>query len=143
MRPLPTLLALVLAVGPCATPPDAPGRWTGYLFPPFDAIPVALDVTLTEGGTLTGTFLAPTVGYPAVPLGDVHLAGDTLVAALADPLSWVAFEGRLDGDRYEGEFHEGGGSTPFVLARAGTAAARALDARAAAQRATPPDPPSP
>ena len=135
MKPLAAGLVLALSAATCATSPDPRGEWTGYLLPPFDAIPIGLEITGVEGGALTGFFLAPDVGYPSIPLGDLSLAGDTLVATLADPLSWVAFRGRLSGDLYEGEFDEAGGSTPFALARAGSDAARALEARAAAQRA--------
>lgn len=131
MKPLLAMLLTALAAPTCADPPDPIGRWTGYLLPPLDALPIALDVTAADDGTLTGAFLAPDYGYPSVPLGEVRLDGDSLVVTLADPLSWVAFEGRLAGDLYEGAFHEGGGSTPFALARAGTEAARGLHDRAA------------
>ena len=134
MKPLAALLLAALAASTCGDPPDPRGRWTGYLLPPFDALPIGLDVTAADGGALTGVFLAPDYGYPSVPLGEVRLAGDTLVAALGGRLSFVAFEGRLRGDLFEGEFHEGGGSTPFALARVGTATGHALDAWAACRR---------
>ena len=139
MKTLAAGLVLALSTATCTTAPDPRGQWTGYLLPPFDAIPIGLEVTGVEDGALTGAFLAPEVGYPSVPLGDLCLARDTLVATLADPLSWVAFRGRLTGDLYEGVFDEAGGSTPFALARAGSDAARALDARAAAHGAAPDD----
>ena len=126
MKPLLAVLLAALSASTCGGPPDPLGRWTGYLLPPLDALPIGLDVEAGENGTLAGAFLAPAYGYPSVPLGDVRLDGDSLVAALAEPLAWVVFEGRLDGDVYAGEFHEAGGSTPFVLARAGTEAARDL-----------------
>ena len=126
VRPLGLAVALLLAAGAPAAQPDAlVGRWKGAFFPPGDAVPVSL--VLSGDATVPSTFSATTLGLDGVPVARVDVVGDTVRVSLGGDYGSVALRGLRIGEAVHGVLDDGAETSPLLLARSGTRAARGVD----------------
>ena len=124
-RTLGLAAALLLPVGtPVAQPTALVGRWEGAFFPPGDAVPVVLSIS--DAADAPGTFTAPTLGLDGVPIARVDVAAGSARVLLGGDLASVSLHGARIGDALHGVLDDGADTSPLLLARSGTDAARGV-----------------
>jgi hypothetical protein len=77
-------------------------------------VPTALTITTASDGTHSGTWASP---RGSTPIGEIAIEGDTI--RISVPAVMGSWEGKLtaDGSTLEGEWRQGGTTSPLVLAR--------------------------
>lgn len=118
------LVTLVVVLAAAALAParaDADplaGRWEGAVDPAALDLRIEVEFTPRDGG-YGGTLDVPLQRAHGLPLRDVRRDADGAIAFTVPDLPGSAsFEGRMNGDRIEGLFRQGGSEVPFVLTRA-------------------------
>ncbi len=119
MMPPRLLLFCLLALSPHLVAADAAARWEGAIQIPGRELRLILDLAQDSRGEWIGSAILPDLGIKGARLtaisvddGDVSFA---IKGALADP----KLTGRVTGDRFTGDFHQGGNIARFALRSAG------------------------
>lgn len=124
-------LLIALLVTTVAAQADPVGAWRGALGP--GTLDLEIHVTFVADETdagLAGTIDIPDQGLLGQPLAGVTVDGADVAFAVAGLPGDPSFAGKIDGDRIEGTFVQGGQPLPFFLDRStGPAALRPQEPR--------------
>lgn len=131
-RPLVRTVLFLLAASPLsgsvALAGDFAGPWKGAIEIPGS--PLGVHVDLKGGGeSLGGTIDIPAQGARGLHLGEFVVDGSKIRFSISGIPGTPTFDGTLEGESIQGQFHQGGQTFPFRLSRA--------------EPAAPPEPPPP
>lgn len=117
---------LVLMSAASVTSANASAHWQGEIAIPGKATGVVLDLDKNKEGAWQGSITLPGLNISAVPLADIHVAGNqvrfTIPNILDDEATGPAkISGNISNDTFSGEFSQAGHRAPFVMQRSGVA----------------------
>ena len=111
---------LAAAAAPAVVAPDAAGRWQGTIHVPGAEIEAVVDLARGDGGSWTGSMVAPALALPGTPVTALSVEADQVRFTLKGVLGEPRFEGRLQKDgTLAGHILLGGNQAPFELKRTG------------------------
>ena len=113
--------ALVAPAAAQEAEPGVDGRWAGSVVLPVGDLPFSVTFETTEGG-LSGTMDIPSQAL-GLPLTAVSLMDGRVHFELEASIGRAVWDGRLDGDRIEGDFTQGAVTATFSVVRAEVEAA--------------------
>jgi CubicO group peptidase (beta-lactamase class C family) len=126
-RPLGLALLTLLALAPAVSAPavqaqtsDPAGAWSGQIEIPGNPLGVTVELARDDAGAWAGTIDIPQQGAVDLPLGGIHVAGDSVVFTIEGVPGDPTFRGLIssDGATMSGDFQQGPGLFPFTLTRA-------------------------
>ncbi len=114
-----SLMSFLVAQG--APQASLAGNWMGTLESgPGATLRIALHLTRSPDGILTGTLDSVDQGAMGLPLGAVTLNGSAVSIELKAPAALLTGTLSSDGSEIAGEWRQGGGSLPLTMRRADT-----------------------
>ena len=105
------------------SPVAVAGHWEGIVQVPDSPVSIEIDLTISNSGSLTGTFAQPAQGIKALPLSLVSQEGRSVRFTVKGNAQGSAFAGVVapDGKSMAGDVTVSGFVIPFTLTRVGEA----------------------
>jgi hypothetical protein len=91
---------------------EATGSWKGSLTVQDNEIPLVFNITETDG-VYSSTMDSPSQGATDLPMDETSLADDEVTIVFKQ--AGIKYVGKIEGEKIEGTFYQGGGEFPLVL----------------------------
>ena len=92
------------------------GQWEGEIDISGQLLNIIVKIN-ESNGDLGGTLDIPQQGAFGIPLGEIELTGEEIVMTVPQLQGNVEFNGKIDEEKMEGDFHQSGYNFPFILNR--------------------------
>ena len=90
------------------------GQWEGDIDLSGQLLNIVVKITESDGD-LSGTLDIPQQGAFGIPLGKIEVNGEEITISVPQLQGNVKFNGKIENDKIEGEFHQSGYNFPFKL----------------------------
>ncbi len=101
-----------LLLGACTYAQEAAGSWKGSVSVQGTAIPIVFNITETKG-IYTATMDSPSQGATDIPMDETTVSDKEVTIVFKQ--AGIKYVGKVDGEKMEGTFYQGGGEFPLVL----------------------------